>query len=287
VTVERFEVPVHGGTLVGSVIGDGPEVLLLHGGPGLSDYFDGLMPELEGLRVARYQQRGLDPSTAREPYDVAVQVADVIAVLDHLGWARPLVLGHSWGGHLLLHVLASRPERVGAALVVDPVGAVGDGGGVEFGAELERRLPDAVRARAVELDRRAMAGAGTEGEALDSLMLLWPAYFSAWDRAPAPPPIAIGLEAYAATMQSMTTELPGLAARLRDVRVPTRFVHGELSPMPVTASTDSAALLGAEVDVVPDCGHFQWLEAPGSVRRNVDVLLLGIAGPDSASGGGR
>ena len=286
-TVERFEVPVQGGTLVGEVTGDGPEVLLLHGGPGLSDYFDGLLPELEGLRVARYQQRGLDPSTARGPYDVAVQVDDVIAVLGLLGWASPLVVGHSWGGHLLMHLLATRPDLVGAALVVDPLGAVGDGGGQEFGAELERRLPDDVRERAVELDRRAMAGEGTADEALESLRLLWPAYFSVWDRAPEPPQIAIGVEAYAATMESVAAELPGLAARLGDVRVPTRFLHGGLSPMPVTASTDSAALMGAEVDVVADSGHFLWLEAPGSVRRNVDALLREIVGRDWSSGGGR
>ena len=294
-TVEQFEVPVRGGTLVGSSVGSvtgagtvGPPVLLLHGGPGLSDYLDGLLPELDGLRVARYQQRGLDPSTAREPYDVAVQVDDVVAVLDHLGWARPLVLGHSWGGHLLLHLLAAHPDRVGAAVVVDPLGAVGDGGREEFEAELERRLPDDVRERAVELDRRAMAGEGTDDEALESLM---PAVAGVLLR---PGPRARA--ARTSTSVSRRTpprwspwwpSCPGLAARLGDVRVPTRFVHGALSPMPVTASTDSAALLGAEVDVVAGSGHFLWLESPGAVRRNVDLLLPEIVRPDWGSGGGR
>ena len=85
---QRFEVEVPGGTLVGTVTGVGPPVLLLHGGPGLNgDYLDELVPELsDAYRVAWYQQRGLDPSTAREPYDVAVQVADVGRVLDALGW---------------------------------------------------------------------------------------------------------------------------------------------------------------------------------------------------------
>jgi proline iminopeptidase len=287
VTVERFEVQVRGGTLVGSVAGEGPGVLLLHGGPGLSDYLDGLLPELVGLRVARFQQRGLAPSTAREPYDVAVQVDDVVAVLDHLGWTSPLVVGHSWGGHLLLHLLATQPGRVGAAVAVDTLGAVGDGGGEAFEAELVRRTPADVRERARELDRRAMAGEGTSEEARESMDLVWPAYFSAWEKAPPPFDIAIGVEAYAETMQSVAAELPGLAARLRGVRVPTRFVHGALSPMPVTASTDSAELLGAEVDVVADCGHFLWLEAPGSVRRNVDALLPEIVRQDWSSEGGR
>jgi len=33
-------------------------------------------------------------------------VADVVEVLDQLAWQAPVVIGHSWGGHLLLHLLA-------------------------------------------------------------------------------------------------------------------------------------------------------------------------------------
>jgi len=42
--------------------------------------------------------------------------------------------------------------------------------------------------------------------------------------------------------------------------------------MPLTASTNSAVLRAAEVDVVPDAGHFMWLEAPGAVHRSLDPL---------------
>lgn len=63
-TGEReLHAPVSGGEIVGWVRGDGPPVLLLHGGPGLSDYLDTLAAELSPIAtVARYQQRGLAPS---------------------------------------------------------------------------------------------------------------------------------------------------------------------------------------------------------------------------------
>ena len=88
---DEFEVGVEGGRLHGWLTGDGPPLLLLHGGPGLSaSYLDSLVPELAGgYRVATYQQRGLAPSTARAPYDVHTQVDDVAAVLDALGWVTP------------------------------------------------------------------------------------------------------------------------------------------------------------------------------------------------------
>lgn len=268
----ELSVEVPGGRLVGSVGGEGREVLLLHGGPGLSDYLDSLLPELDGMQVATYQQRGLAPSTTSGPFDVATQVADVVAVLDGLGWERTAVVGHSWGGHLLLHLMCAHPERLSGALVVDPLGAVGDGGLAEFEAELERRTPEESRVRARELDERAMAGQGTEADMVESLRLFWPAYFADPARAAEMPPMRMSVETYAATFESIHAELPELAVRLDGCAVPTRFVHGAASPMPVTASTESAALVGASVDVVADAGHFPWLESPGSVRRSLDLL---------------
>lgn len=48
------------------------------------------------------------------------------------------------------------------------------------------------------------------------------------------------------------------------------FVHGEVDPLPVRSSTETAALIpGARVVTIPNCGHFPWAERPGEVRRAV------------------
>jgi len=274
---ERFEVTVPGGTLVGAVSGSGTPVLLLHGGPGLGGgYLEDLAAELvEAYRVAWYQQRGLAPSTAAGPYDVPTQAADVTLVLDALGWDRAVVIGHSWGGHLLLHVVAAHPQRLLAAVVVDPLGGVGDGGEALFSAEMSARTPAQSIARMEELDARAMAGEGTPDEALESLRLAWPAYFADPSQAPPMPPTTLSVDAYSQTFDSVHAELPALAGRLADTAVPTVFVHGASSPMPLSASTDTAAAMGANasVVVVAATGHFIWHESPGSVRTALDELL--------------
>ena len=68
--------PFRAGALGGWVEGDGPPVLLLHGGPGLSfDYLDWLADEIgPGYRVAAFQQRGLEPSTVDGPFDMPTRV---------------------------------------------------------------------------------------------------------------------------------------------------------------------------------------------------------------------
>ena len=274
---DSFEIGVDGGLLRGAVVGRGEAVLLLHGGPGLPwTHMQALVDEIcDGYRVAVYQQRGLPPSTAAGPFDVPTQVADVVAVLDGLGWDRAVVIGHSWGGHLLLHLLAAHPERVAAAIVIDPLGGVGDGGEAQFEAELNRRTPPESVEWAQELEQRAMDGQGTEADAVESLRLYWPAYFANPAAAPPFPDMQLSVEAYSATFESLHTELPALAGRLVALAVPTLFVHGAGSPMPVAASTDTAQAIGpaAAVQVIDGAGHFVWLERPGVVRDALDRLV--------------
>jgi pimeloyl-ACP methyl ester carboxylesterase len=258
-----------GPLIAGRRAGSGPPVLLLHGGPGLGfDYLRDLADELaEENDVAWYQQRGQEPSAAEGPYAVAADIGDVRRVLDALGWQQAYVVGHSWGGHLALHVALVMPERLLGVLAVDPLGPVGDGRWPEFDEEILRRTPEPVRARARELDELATAGAADDELALEGMRLVWPAYFADPERAPPMPELRIAVARSAEMIPSIMEELPALEAGLPHIRVPVGFVHGSRSPMPLAASTDGAERIpSAWVEVVEGAGHFVWVEAPGAVR---------------------
>jgi pimeloyl-ACP methyl ester carboxylesterase len=268
-------IAVDGGHLAVWVDGAGPRVLLLHGGPGLSaEYLDELVDELvPGYLVALYQQRGLAPSTEDGPFTIAQAVTDAVAVLDGLHWDKTFVVGHSWGGHLALHIAAAAPDRVLGVLSIDPMGGVGDGGSAAFEAEMLARTPEADRQRAKELDERAFRGEGTPEDVVESLALVWPAYFADPTKAP-PPTKQISLAAYVGGFESMMSELPRLESSLSSITVQVGLLAGGASPMPVDLASHATAerLPNAWVEVVPDAGHFVWIEAPGSVRRALDRL---------------
>ena len=266
-----FLAEVPGGALHGWIArAAGPPVLLLHGGPGMSYlYLDGLACELgDGFRVAAYQQRGVAPSTAEGPFAVEQEVADALAVLDALGWERAWVAGHSWGGHLLLHLALAAPERLYGGLAVEPLGGTGDGGRAAFEAEMLRRIPAGDRERAEELDAQALRGEGGPEAALESMRLAWPAYFASPDHVMPFRDLETSVPAYAGLFASLQAALPRLAAELARVTVPLGFVAGSRSPMPyeLAAAATARAVPGAWLELVPGAGHFPWFERPGCVR---------------------
>ncbi len=272
--MQRAELRADG--LGGWVQGDGPPVLLLHGGPGMAfTYLDSLAAEIgEGYRVAAFQQRGLEPSTSDGPFDVETAVADVAAVLDALGWERAWVIGHSWGGHLLLHCALAIPDRLLGGLAVDLLGGVGDGGEAGFEAELMRRTPPEAAARAKELDDRGMRGEATPEEMYESLELLWPAYFAAPDHTMEFLDARSSIPAYSGIWDSAKAALPALEAALGQIAMPFGVVAGGGSPMPVeaAAAATARAIPGAWLEVVERAGHFPWFERPGCVRAALDRL---------------
>jgi pimeloyl-ACP methyl ester carboxylesterase len=266
---EVLSVAADGGSLGGWIAGEGPPVLLLHGGPGLNHtYLDALGGELTAeFRVASYQQRGLDPSTLEGPFTVAQSIADAVAVLDGLDWPRAWVVGHSWGAHLALRLAAEHPDRLLGALAVDPIGVVGDGGNAAFEAEMSARTPMERRSRAKELDERELAGEGTDAEFREAMEIWWPAYFADPQRVPPMPPMRTSVPAYAGISAELLDGLDEVAARLAGEQCRYAVLAGAASPIP----WGQAGLASAELSsrgsliVVPGAGHFPWFEQPGCV----------------------
>jgi pimeloyl-ACP methyl ester carboxylesterase len=98
-------------------------VLLMHG----ANYYDsydwvGVGGKLATDReVATFDKRGFGESTwsASKDYSLDANMGDIIAVLDKLGWDKPIVVGHSASGRLAIAFAANFPERVSRMVVVD------------------------------------------------------------------------------------------------------------------------------------------------------------------------
>jgi proline iminopeptidase len=276
-SADRLEVIVPGGTLVAQCVGDGDVALLLHGGPGVSEHLGELAAELRGGGVAtlRYQQRGVPPSTIDGPFDVQRHAADAVAVLDAAEAERAWLVGHSWGGYLALQVATRFPGRVRGVLAIGTLGAVGDGGVAQLGPSILARLDEAARAEIAEIDVREEAGGATEEDVIRYFALTWPGYFGDPGAAPSPPAdVRLSERCFEETNASVERDAERLASAIASCAVPVVFLHGALDPMDLegSARATAAALPRAEVIVVPEAGHFPWLECPGSAADALAVL---------------
>ena len=117
--------PIRGASLFVEVVGHGPPLVLMHGGPGLDHVsltpFRGLA---DRHTVVFYDHRCNGRSTGAPVTSMTLDnlTADADALREELGFERWAVLGHSFGGHVALEYALRYPERVSRLILLDTAG---------------------------------------------------------------------------------------------------------------------------------------------------------------------
>lgn len=106
--------PVNGIEMYYGVYGDGPPLLMLHGGLGHSDVWGAQLPEFSKKHtVVCLDSRGHGRSTRTdEPYSYALMAKDVVAAMDHLKIPRASIVGWSDGGIIGLDIAMNHADRL-------------------------------------------------------------------------------------------------------------------------------------------------------------------------------
>lgn len=103
--------------------GHGPRLLLLPGitSPAITWGFvaDRLARHYD-VHVLDFRGRGLSFSAPGMDASLDAMSADVLDLLDVLGWSSVLVLGHSMGARVAIRAAARDPRRIGEMLLIDP-----------------------------------------------------------------------------------------------------------------------------------------------------------------------
>jgi len=107
-----------------------PAIVFLHGGPGgdfrdllrLKERYDGYALTDDHFLVF-WDQRGSGLSRRHDcdAYDLTQADADLDALVEHVSPGRPVtLLGHSWGGMYATLYLNNHPDKVAAAVLMEP-----------------------------------------------------------------------------------------------------------------------------------------------------------------------
>ncbi len=111
-----------------------PSLLLVHGLASNAHLWDGVGGELarRGWHSVAVDLRGHGRSDQPDHgYDFDTVVGDLMTVIDHHRLERPLAVGQSWGGNVVVEVAWARPHRICGAVAVD-------GGIIELGERFQQ-----------------------------------------------------------------------------------------------------------------------------------------------------
>ena len=266
-------------TLHVTVDGAGPPLATIHGGLGLDQTY--LLRGLAPL-AARYTLLHVDLAGhggSPPPEDWATQNLEVWADdLDEVRAARGLerwsVLGHSYGAFIAQVYAARDPERVERLVLVAAGPSFAHAPGV-LGTLDRRGQPEAARA----LIDALTAPARDDAELGAGWPKVLPLYFHAWH--PRHLPAFAGTRFSAAGFNRGNEVLAGvdLTPRLAAMRAPTLVVSGDddfIMPADGPGAALVAAIPGARHVIIPDAGHFPFLEAPAVTCGVIADFLAGV-----------
>jgi pimeloyl-ACP methyl ester carboxylesterase len=99
--------------------GEGVPAILVHGGPGQNlatwdTFVPHLAPEIHAVAL---DMRGNGASDDSDDYSWPALVSDIHAVVQHFGFSRPLIVGHSWGGQLATYYATQYSEAGGVVAI--------------------------------------------------------------------------------------------------------------------------------------------------------------------------
>lgn len=254
-----------------------PTVVVLHGGPGFDQGY--LRPSVGMLRedaqLVFVDLRGQGRS-GRPPVETCTleQMADDVAVLcNRLGILHPLVLGHSAGGYVALHLAVRHPGLVGGLILCNTgptLLPLPDDAPPRSLAE--RTTPEVVATAA-----RLFAGDFSDESVEAFRRLVLPHY--AGSRHTDVPGKIMALSSIAPDVAAfffgVLAKEYDLRDRLAEIAAPTLVIAGSedwVSP-PVASRTLATTIPAARLVELPGAGHFTFAEAPEAFRDAVRQFL--------------
>jgi proline iminopeptidase len=265
---------VNGIRIYCKIIGDGPPLLLLHGGPGADhrDFLPYLKPLARTHRLILTDERGSGRSERlKDPkgYTLAHMVQDVEGVRKALRLGRIALLGHSFGG-ILAQAYAIRHSGALSHLILAGTAATASTIDRDF-RRIRSGLPRRVRARMLAYERRGIFrpdGHYRAGYASLTRRALEPYMFARGVPRPAAKDAVSGWEVLREMWVRRSDfhiggNLRGfdMRPRLKKVTVPTLVVIGERDIVSQSSARAlAAALPRSTLVVISDSAHMMFVD---------------------------
>ena len=262
-----------------STFGEGPPVLIINGGPGMSsEGFEPLASRLgEANRTILYDQRGTGKSvlhrvdTGTITLDLMVQ--DIEAIRHHLGLERWIVFGHSFGGMLAAYYTATFPERV-RGLILSSSGGLDQASLSRL--QISSKLTPSQKDSLAYWSDKIARGDTTYVARYQQVKHLAPAYLHDQSHVPtvAHRLTQGDLRINRLVFRNMDQIAFDCKEALATFTNPVLIVQGDHDVVSeYTANEAHRIFQNSEIAILKDCGHYGWLEQPETYFTTLSSFL--------------
>jgi proline iminopeptidase len=253
-------------------IGSGSPVIVLHGGPGMSqDYLLPYMYRLaENHRVIFYDQRGCGQSIAEitpETVHREIFVKDIDSIRKAFDDEKVSILGHSWGCLLAMEYAIAYPNNVDKLILSNPIPASSEDFMLFVQEWMRRMAPFEGEMQEIHHLPGFYEGDSDIIERMHriiySIYFYDPAKTEHLNLRMTPTAALNGAKVYeyaGATLMSTPFNLYGDLQRLT---MPTLIIQGDADVVPSTAVQHiHESIPGSQYVLIERCGHFPYVEEP-------------------------
>ena len=269
---EEVFVKADGAQLFCRVFGQGKPIVVIHGGPGLTQ--DYLLPPMarlkENNRVIFYDQRACGRSTGEinaGSIRIETFMDDLEAIRKAFGYAKITVLGHSWGAFLAMEYAIAHPESIEKMILLSSCPASSEDFSLFMDEWVKRTAPYQDELKAMRESKEFIAGDPAMTEKY--YRLLYRAYCYNPEKANllnvymSQKACINGEKVEEIFMQNLFVKPFNLHDQLKKVRIPTLIIHGDADIIPpATAQKIHESIAGSKYILIKNCGHFPHVETP-------------------------
>ena len=269
--IERGYKSINGVSLYYETIGEGVPIVIVHGGPGLDHSY--LLPQMgelaKGYRLIFYDQRAMGKSSADFDTNQMTMnsfVEDLEGIRKAFGLEKMNLMGHSWGGVVSMFYAVKYPSHLQSLILVNTTPASSKLRNLSFAvmsskstkedsiAQLEIAGTDGFKKR----DPAAMAkffrvlfhSSFHNKQYCDSLTLTFDSAYSAKSAM------------VRQLNRDSTLRSYDIHARLDTLQCPALIIGGsDDAVVPGTNEQIRDHIRGSQYVLLPECGHFPYIEA--------------------------
>ena len=278
---------INGVKLYYETVGEGIPIVIVHGGPGLNHSY--LLPQMAELaknyKLIFYDQRAMGKSSA--DFDTSLMtmnsfVEDLEGIRKAFGMEKMNLMGHSWGGLVSMFYAIKYPSHLQSLILVNTTPASSTLRNLSFAVMSSRitKEDSIAQLRIVETEefkkrdpatmekffRLLFRGSFQNKQYVDSLRLIFDSSYAAksamvWQLS-----------------RDSTLRSYDIHGRLDTIQCPTLIIGGsDDAVVPGTNEQIRDHIRGSQYILLPECGHFPYIEIPDKFFPIIRTFLKNAA----------